>query len=92
MVLIRKVTTDTGGITLLETLWKVVEALIDTCLCASLHFYDVLQGFQFGRGTGMAIMELNLLQEISSIDHNFFLLVFFDLRKAYNTVDRDLLI
>ena len=31
LVLITKETTDTRGIVLLETLWKVVEALIDTC-------------------------------------------------------------
>ena len=34
MVLILKGTTDTRGIGLLETLWKVVEALIDTCLAS----------------------------------------------------------
>ena len=36
LVLIPKGTTDTRGIGLLETLWKVMEALIDTRLCASL--------------------------------------------------------
>ena len=36
LVLITKGTTDTTGIRLLDTLWKVVEALIDTCLRASL--------------------------------------------------------
>ena len=36
LVLIPKGTTKTRGIGLLETLWKVVEALIDTCLRASL--------------------------------------------------------
>ena len=36
LVLIPKGTTDTRFVGLLETLWKVVEALIDTRLCASL--------------------------------------------------------
>ena len=36
LVLTPKGTTNTQGIGLLETLWKMVEALIDTCLCASL--------------------------------------------------------
>ena len=36
LVLIPKGTTDTRGIGLLDTLWKLVEALIDTCLHASM--------------------------------------------------------
>ena len=36
LVLIPKGTTYTWGIGILDTLWKVVEALIDTCLRASL--------------------------------------------------------
>ena len=42
LVLIPKGTTDTWGIGLLETLWKVVEALIETRIRASLHLHDVL--------------------------------------------------
>ena len=40
----------------------------------------------------MAIMELNLVQELARLDHKPLLLVFFDLRKAYDTVNRDRLI
>ena len=36
LILIPKGTTDTRGIGLLETLWKVVEVLINTRLCAIL--------------------------------------------------------
>ena len=68
LVLMTKVTTDTLGIGLLETLWKVVEALIDTRLRASLNMHDTLHGFRDGRGTGTAIMELKLSQELVSID------------------------
>ena len=63
-------------------LWKVVEAIIDTCLCASIHFHDVIHGFRARRGKGEAIMYLNLSQELASIDHDALLLVFLDLRKA----------
>ena len=35
---------------------------------ASLHMHGVLHGFRNGRGTGMAIMELKLDQELSRID------------------------
>ena len=60
LVLIHKGTTDTWGIGLLETLWKVVEALIETRICVSLQFHDILHGFQSGIGKGMYIMELKI--------------------------------
>ena len=62
--------------------------MIDTCLSASLHMYNVLHRFRAGRGTGTAIMELKLAQELSSIDQDTLLLVLLNLRKAYETVER----
>ena len=88
MVLIPKGTTETRGIVLLETLWKVVESLIDTRLLASLQFYDVQHVFRTIRGTGEAIMELNIAQELVILYHNPLFLFSLDLRKAYDTVDR----
>ena len=92
MILIPKGTTYTWVIGLLDTLWKVVEALIDTRLCASIQFHDVLHEFRSGRGSGTAIMELKLSQELASIDQESLFLVFFDLQKAYDSVERDRLI
>ena len=37
----------------------------------------------------MAIMELKLAQELASIDQDPIFLLFLDLRKAYDIVDRD---
>ena len=88
LVLIPKGTTNTREIGLLETLWKVAEALIDTHLRASLQFHDVLHGSRAGRGKGTAITELKLAQELTRIDQDTLLLVFLDLRKAYDTVDQ----
>ena len=82
LVLIPKDTTNKRGISLLETLWKVVEALIDTCLHAILQMHDVLHGFRAGRGSGTTIMELKLAQELSRIYQNPLFLVFLDIRKA----------
>ena len=62
LVLIPKGITNIRGISLLETLWKVVEALIDTRLLAILQMHNVLHGFRSGRGMGKAIMELKLAQ------------------------------
>ena len=92
LVLITKGTTNTKDINLLETLWKVVEALIKNFLCASLHMHNVLNGFRGKRGTGTAIMEVKLAQELASIDYEFLLLLLLDLHKAYDTVYRDRLL
>ena len=92
LVIIPKSTTDTHFIGLLETLWKVVEALIYTRIRVSLQFHDVLHEFQAGRGTGTAIMELNLAQELAIVEHDPLFLVFLDIQKAYNTLYRDRLI
>ena len=81
MALIPKGSTDTWGIGLLETLLKVVEALIDTSLRTSIHFHNVIQGFWDRIGTGTVIMELKLTQELVRVDHNLFFLVLIDLRK-----------
>ena len=89
LVLIPKWTIDTRGIGLLETLCKMVETLMDTRLRASLHLHDVFHGLQARRGMGTATIELKLAQEISSVDRYPLFLVFLDLRKAYDTVERD---
>ena len=88
LVLIPKGTTNTQDIGMLETLWKLVESLINTHLCASLQIHDVFCGFRDGRGTGTAIMELKLVQDLSSIYQDPLFLVLLDLRKAYDTMDR----
>ena len=68
-------------------MWKVVEALINACLCASLQMYDVLHGFKSGRRTGTAIMMLNIAQDFVSIDQDPLFLVFLDFWRAYDTMD-----
>ena len=76
LVLFPKDNTDTQGIGLLETLCKVVEAIIYTHLREIISFHDVLCGFHAGRGTGTAILDIKLAQEIASIDQDPLLLVF----------------
>ena len=88
LVLISKGNIDTQGIGLLETLWNVMDAIIDTCLRSRIQFHDVIHGFRAGRGTGTSTMELKLSQYFSRVDQYSFFLVFLKLRKSYNTVDR----
>ena len=47
---------------MIETLWKVVEALIYTRLHTILLLHDVLYGFRYRRGAGTALVELKLSQ------------------------------
>ena len=61
LVLIPKVNTDTKGIGMLEVVWKVVEAVINTRIKLVFQFHDVLHGFFAGRETRTTIMELKLV-------------------------------
>ena len=86
-VLLTKCNVDTRGIGMLEVLWKVVEAIIDTRIKMVVKFHDVLNIFCASRGTGMAIMELKMAQELVSINQDPLFLVFLYLWKSYNTLD-----
>ena len=87
LVLITKGTTDTRVIGLVETLWKVVGALIDTCMFARLQMHNALHGFSSVTGVRTAITELKITQELSRIDHDPLFLVFLYLRNTYSTMD-----
>ena len=88
LVLLPKGNTDTWGIGLLESLWKVLETIIDTHLRASVQPHDVLNGFHTGKGMGMEILGLNLVKEIDRMDKEPLFLVSIVLCKAYEMVDR----
>ena len=66
-----------------------MEVIINTCLRYRIHFYNYLHGFCAGRGTGKATMDLKMVQELVSVNQEplfLVLLVFLDLKKAYDTV------
>ena len=90
LVLIPKGTPGDGsrGIGLLETVWKLMEAIMDTRVKEVVVFHDFLHGFRTNRGTGTAILEVKLAQELACIEQAPLYMVFLDLRKAYDTVDR----
>ena len=87
LVLIPKGNTDKWGIGLLEVLWKVVEAIVDNQIKTVVKFHDILHGLRAKRGTGTSITELNMFQELASIDQDPLFLVFLNLRKEYSTLD-----
>ena len=50
-------------------------------------FHDVLQGFYLGRGTGTAVFEAKLLQQLMDMRGVVLFEVFLDLRKDYDALD-----
>ena len=81
-------TTVRRGIGLLETVWKVLEGIIDTRVKEKVEFHDCLHGFKQHRGTGTATIELKLWQELAALEQVPLHGVFIDLTKAYDTTDR----
>ena len=85
-ILIPKDTKDTQVIGILEFLWKVMEAIIDTCINKAVTFHDVFHVFQAGRGMGTDIREMKLVQDLEGVDQDLVFLVFLDIRKVYDNL------
>ena len=64
LLLIPKGNTDNQGIGLIEVVWKVAEAVIDTRINSVVQFHNVLHGFCAGSRTGTSNTELRLAQEL----------------------------
>ena len=88
MVMIPKVNVDTQGIRLIEVVWKVVDAVVDTRIKAEVQFHGVLHRSCPGRGTGTSIMELKLAQDLASVYQGPLFLVFLYLWKAYGKLEQ----
>lgn len=78
----------TRGIGLIEIVWKLVEAIIDTRLKQVIRFHDAIHGFTKQRGTGTAIIEAKLQQELCHIRNVALYQVYLDLHKAYDKLHR----
>ena len=63
-------------------------AILNRRFTSSITYHDALHGFRAGRGTGTATLESNLLQQIASIREEVLYVIFLDLTKAYNALDR----
>ena len=77
------------GIGLLEIVWKLISRVLDIRIKAAIDFHDCLHGFRAKRGTGTAIIEAKLLQQLATIDQAPLYKIFLDLKKAYDTLDRE---
>ena len=88
LVVILKPGGGVRGIGLLESLWKLIEKIIESRLSTGIQFHDALHGFRKKRGCGTAILECQLEQERALHQGETLFQVFLDLTKAYDTLDR----
>jgi len=79
---------DYRGIGLLEPFWKMVEVLMDKRLQV-IQFHEGLHRFLTGRGTGTATIQAKLAQQLVYLHEEVLHEVFFDLKKAYDVMDRE---
>ena len=88
VVLIPKGKKDYQGIGLVEVMWKVVAEILNRQLTAFITFPDFLHGFRAGRGTGTATLEAKLLKHIAALRKEVLYVIFLDLHKEYDALDR----
>ena len=74
------------GIGLLDPIWKVIEKVMVARLSV-IKLHDCLHGGLPCRGTGMAIMEIKVQQQLAWVDQEPLYLIYLDLRKAYDPLD-----
>ena len=67
VVLIPKGKKEYQGISLVEVMWKVVAAILNRRLTASITLHGFLHGFRAGRRTGTATLEAKLLQQLDAL-------------------------
>ena len=88
VVLIPKGKRGFRGIGLVEVTWKVVAVILHRRLTTGITFHDALHGFREGCGTGTANLEAKLLQQLAAMREEVLYVIFLDLTKAYDALDR----
>ena len=79
---------DYRGISLGEVMCKVVAAILNRRLTASITYHDFLHGFRAGRSTGTATLEAKLLQQLAALREEVLYVIFLKLQKEYDALDR----
>ena len=92
MVLLPKGEKYYCGIGPVEVMWKVVAAILNLRLTASIDLHDLLHRFRAGRGTCTATLKAKLLQQLEALREEVLYMILLDLHKAYAALDRSRLI
>ena len=88
VVLIPKGKGDFRVIGLVEVTWKLMAVILHRRLTTGLQLHDALHGFREGCGTGTATLEANLLQQLAAMREEVLYVIFLDLTKSYDALDR----
>ena len=88
MVLTLKGKKEYRWIGLVEVTWKVVAAILHHRLTTAITYHNALHGFRGGRGTGTATLEAKLLQQLAAIREEVLYVIFMELTKEYDVLDR----
>ena len=88
VVLLPKGGGDYRGIGLLEPIWKIIERVMKTRLDA-IDLHESLHGCRNQRGTGTAVIEAKLAQQLAHLEQTPFYGIFLDLKKAFDAMDRE---
>ncbi len=83
VVLLPKGSGNFRGIGLLDPCWEVVEKIMVRRMGA-IDFQPYLHGGMPERGTGTAMIEAKLAQQLAWVEQEPLYQIFADLRKAYN--------
>ena len=78
------------GIGLVEVMWKVLTAILNFRLTASVTFHNFLHRFWASRGTGTVTLEAKLIQQLVSLREEVLYMIFLDLNKEYDALDRSI--
>ena len=77
------------GIGLLEAIHKLISQIINLRIAAAVKFDEDVHGFRRRRGTYTAIGERKLRMQMAACSLTTVYQVYLDLRKAYDSVDRE---
>ena len=88
VVLLPKGKREYRGVGLVEVTWKVVAVILHRRLTTGITFHDALHRFQEGCGTGTATFKAKLLQQLVAMREEVLYVIFLDLTKAYDALDR----
>ena len=75
-------------IRLVEVIWKLLTIILHRRLTTGIKLHDVLHRLREGRGTGTATLEAKLLQQLAAMREEVLYVIFLDLTKAYDALDR----
>ena len=76
------------GISLVEVMLKVVAAILNRQLTASINFHEFLHGFGAGCGTGTATLKAKLIQQLGALREEILYVIFLELHRAHDSLDR----